>query len=117
MRIQTFEASVRDHAGTWVIDLRGQIDREADAAMNEAYAVATGTDSPIALNFEAVDYINSTGIAVIVGILARARADGKQVSACGLSDHYRQIFEITRLADFMSIYDDENAAIDQIPTE
>lgn len=115
MHIQTFEASVRDHAGTSVIDLRGQIDRDAAAAVNEAYAVTT--DSPIVLNFEAVDYINSTGIAVIVGILARARADGKQISACGLSEHYRQIFEITRLSDFMSIHDNENAAIDQIPTE
>ena len=62
------------------------------------------------LDFAAVDYINSTGIALIVGLLGRARADGVAVAACGLSDHYREIFEITRLSDFMSIYADEASA-------
>ncbi len=31
--------------------------------------------------------------------------------AAGLSDHYREIFEITRLADFMRIFPDERAAL------
>ncbi len=33
------------------------------------------------------------------------------MSACGLSDHYREIFEITRLADFMPIADSEDVAV------
>ena len=49
------------------------------------------------------EYISSTGIAVIVGLLAQARTQGVEVKAIGLSDHYREIFEITRLADFMTI--------------
>jgi anti-anti-sigma regulatory factor len=40
-----------------------------------------------------------------VGLLARARTNGQVLSARGLSEHYRQIFEITRLADFMTILD------------
>ena len=63
------------------------------------------------LNFADAGYINSTGIALIVGLLARARADGIEVRACGLSDHYREIFEITRLADFMRIKTDETSAL------
>jgi len=66
----------------------------------------------VILNFDDVGYINSTGIAVIVGLLAKARAHGIPLSACGLSDHYREIFEITRLADFMTIADNENGAVD-----
>ncbi len=58
-----------------------------------------------------MSYINSTGIALIVGLLGRARADGVPVSACGLTDHYREIFEITRLSDFMTI-DDAGAGAD-----
>jgi anti-sigma B factor antagonist len=57
------------------------------------------------LDFSNVEYINSTGIAVIVGLLARARANRQTLSARGLSEHYRQIFEITRLSDFMTILD------------
>ena len=63
------------------------------------------------LNFSGTEYINSTGIALIVGLLARARADGVECSACGLTDHYREIFEITRLADFMTITDNEDSAV------
>jgi anti-anti-sigma factor len=65
----------------------------------------------VILNFTDVDYINSTGIAVIVGLLARARSDGRPLKAFGLSDHYREIFQITRLADFMPIFDDQPAAL------
>ena len=46
-----------------------------------------------------------------MGLLAQARTDGARSSAFGLSDHYREIFEITRLSDFMTITDDE-AALD-----
>ena len=41
---------------------------------------------------------------------AGARAAGRG-SACGLSEHYREIFEITRLADFMRISDSEDGAV------
>ncbi len=63
------------------------------------------------LNFSQVDYINSTGIAVIVTLLARARAEGRQLRAFGLSPHYEEIFQITRLADFMSIHHNEPEAL------
>jgi hypothetical protein len=33
-----------------------------------------------------------------------------EVRATGLSDHYREIFEITRLADFMTIEEGEDDA-------
>ena len=105
-------ATVRDRDGTAVVDLRGEIDRAADERLLQAYGDATdGGPRRVILNFEHVEYINSTGIALIVGLLARARAQSVQISACGLSDHYREIFEITRLSDFMTIADDEDRAV------
>lgn len=47
---------------------------------------------------------------MIVAVLARARAEDRPVRAYGLSDHYREIFAITRLADFMPLYADEATA-------
>ena len=58
----------------------------------------------IVLNFQEVDYINSTGIALIVGLLAQARKSHRQLVVYGLSEHYQEIFRITRLSDFMQIY-------------
>ena len=105
-----FSARTRATAASTVIDLFGDIDRNAKDELEIAYAQAAA-QGPVILNFAEVDYINSTGIAVIVSLLARARADGRPLRACGLSAHYREIFQITRLADFMSIYDDEPAAL------
>jgi anti-anti-sigma factor len=95
---------VRELDGIAVIDLSGDLNASAEAALNAAYADASGRGTgSVGLNFEHADYINSTGIALIVGLLAQARANGIEVKAYGLSDHYREIFEITRLSDFMTI--------------
>jgi len=95
-----------------VVTLSGQIDRDAMEPLTAAYEQAT-IDNPqtILLDFGDVDYINSTGIALIVGLLGRARAEGRAVQACGLTPHYTHIFEITRLSDFISIYPDVDSAV------
>src|SRR6266511_4953113 len=95
-----FRASVRQRAGATVVDLHGQIDMAADGPLAAAYAEAAGLGpGAIVLNFEEVDYINSTGIALIVGLLARARKERRAIGACGLTDHYREIFEIPMKSD------------------
>jgi anti-anti-sigma factor len=112
MEATRFEAHAREHDGIAVVDLAGQIDAGADQELGRAYAAACDLDTEtILLNFEGVEYINSTGIALIVGILAQARTSGTRILSAGLSDHYRQIFEITRLADFMELYPDEQTAV------
>lgn len=107
-----FEATVRRIGDVVAIDLVGEIDAQADEELTRVYAEAAATEAPtMLLNFTDVEYINSTGIALIVGILAQARRKKQNVRACGLSEHYREIFEITRLVDFVSIFDDEAGAL------
>jgi anti-sigma B factor antagonist len=110
------EVTVRRVPDAVVLEMRGEIDSSAATPLQTAYADAVGarTGQPVervVLDFTAVDYINSTGIAVIVGILAQARAARRVVAASGLSSHYRQIFEITRLSDFIQMYADVDDAI------
>ena len=102
----SLEATTHPDEGGARIVLRGDIDGSARAALGAAYDETAGA-ARVLLDFGAVDYINSTGIALIVGLLARARADSRAVAASGLSPHYREIFEITRLSDFMTILADE----------
>jgi anti-anti-sigma factor len=104
--------ALRRRGGVAVLDIAGDIDRDADAPLQRAYdeAVADG-GARVLLNFSEVSYINSTGIAVIVGLLARARKERRAISAYGLTDHYRHIFGITRLSDFIGIYGDEDSAV------
>jgi anti-sigma B factor antagonist len=102
----SLETALRETPDGPVIGLAGEIDGRAQETLASAYAAAPH-EGRLLLDFAAVDYINSTGIALLVGLLARARAERRPVAAAGLSDHYQKIFEITRIADFMTILTDE----------
>jgi anti-anti-sigma factor len=106
-----FEATVTSTEAGSVVVLSGTVNRAAKEGLELAYEEAVQRPGRVIFDFRDVDYINSTGIAVIVGVLAIARSEGREVGAFGLTDHYREVFNITRLADFMTIYDDETAAV------
>ena len=121
------EATTRVLPGAAVIELSGEVDGSAAAVLTDAYqrAVSAGGESAgrdgagsdpgtVVLDFAAVDYINSTGIALIVSVLARARAERRKVVASGLSPHYREIFDITRLSDFIELFPDLDRAVSQL---
>src|SRR5260221_11599030 len=100
MAARTLEAHVRYKPPVAIIDLRGEITPFAEDALNAAYAEAEkGNSHVILLNFTNVDYINSTGIALIVSLLTRASKANRHLIACGLIEHYCEIFNITRLVD------------------
>ena len=101
-----FVVDVLRDGDTAVLMLAGDVNGAAESALLDAYH-ATGGAGIVLLDFTGVDYINSTGIALIVGVLAEARKAGREVQARGLAEHYREIFRITRLSDFMTILDDE----------
>jgi anti-anti-sigma factor len=111
MQTSRLEASVQTAGANAVVDLAGDLDGAGEAVLEAAYAEATaGGAQVVTLDFGAVGYINSTGIAVLVGLLARGRRDRIELEARGLSDHYREIFEITRIADFVRILPDGTAS-------
>lgn len=100
-----------------VIELGGDITSQAATQLAAAYDEALTYDpTSVLLDFSRVGYINSTGIALLVGILARARREERPLLASGLTEHYREIFEVTRLADFMTIYPDQEAAVRGLAT-
>lgn len=107
-----FEAHVRQSEGIATIDMYGELNAFAENEIQRAYNEARELSSDqIVMNFTEVTYINSTGIALIVGLLAEARKTHTRLAVYGLTEHYVRIFQITRLADFMSIYPDETAAL------
>jgi anti-sigma B factor antagonist len=117
MAARAFEVRVRQHQPRIaVIELHGEIDGFAEEALTTAYAEAEreGPEA-VLLNFSDVDYINSTGIALIVSLLAKARKAHRRLLSCGLSEHYVEIFNITRLVDFMTVYPDEASALANKP--
>ena len=107
---------VASASGEARLAMHGDVDIAADQALATAYATAAGAGATrVVLDFRGVDYINSTGIALIVRLLAEARRDHREVIAEGLTDHYREIFRITRLSDYLTIADGVSAA--SVPEE
>jgi anti-anti-sigma factor len=112
MTADNFSANVRKLDDNVIIDLHGPMNALADDALSKAFKEADSFHPDmILLNFSAVDYINSTGIALIVDLLAQARKIHRRVGVFGLSDHYLQIFRLTRLSDFMEVYQNESSAL------
>ncbi len=113
--MNTFRVDTRHQGDLAILELHGEINSFAEQGLNEALGrLEAYNPATLLLNFQDVDYINSTGIALIVGVLAQARKARREVLTCGLSDHYVELFKITRLADFMSIYPDEASALAEL---
>ena len=107
---RTFGAEVTEIPDEVRVRLSGDLNGRADETLATAYerVVALGPRR-VSLDFGHVGYINSTGIALVVRLLAEARRDGRAVRAFGLTEHYREIFRITRLSDFMEIVEGDAA--------
>jgi anti-sigma B factor antagonist len=95
-----------------VIDVAGSVTRQSEQALAEAYGKASGPlTRAIVLNFTALAYMNSSGIGLLVTLLVRANRQEQKLFAYGLSDHYRDIFALTRLDEAIHIFESEGAAI------
>ncbi len=95
-----------------IIDIQGEVTAAAENALMDAYTQAsTGGAHAIILNFRGLEYMNSSGIGLVVTLLIRVNRQKQRLLACGLSDHYKQIFELTRLNEAISIYATEAEAL------
>jgi anti-sigma B factor antagonist len=99
-----------------VIDIAGEITGNAEQALTDAYN-AIGTLVPaIVLNFSDLEYMNSSGIGLLVTLLIRARRHNQRLMAYGLSEHYQEIFELTRLNEAILLYDSEDDVLTALST-
>ena len=95
-----------------VIDISGELNGYSEEVLMDAYTMASnGRSQAIILNFTDLEYMNSSGIGLLVTMLIRVQRNKQQLLAYGLSDHYQQIFELTRLNEAISIYDSEDTAV------
>jgi anti-sigma B factor antagonist len=96
-----------------VIDVKGELTAFAEGVLMEAYNQASdGRVRAIVLNFEGLEYMNSSGIGLLVTLLIRINREKQKLLTYGLSEHYRSIFQITRLDDAIGIYETEEEAVE-----
>jgi anti-sigma B factor antagonist len=94
------------------IDIEGDMTGFVEDVLMEAYNQAsTPTTKTIILNFAGLDYMNSSGIGLLVTLLIRMNRKRQHLFAFGLSDHYKNIFDLTRLNEAISIFETEDEAV------
>ena len=95
-----------------ILRISGDITSASETDLGAAYglAVANGAKAVI-LDFSKLEYMNSGGIGLLVTLLVRANRHSQRLLAYGLSDHYAQIFELTRLDEAVGIHDIESDAL------
>ena len=96
--------------GVRVIDISGEITSFSEQEIAHAHGNAGEGATAVVLNFTDLDYMNSGGIGLLVTTLIRAQRAGHALRAFGLTEHYREIFSLTRLDEAIAIYDDEASA-------
>ena len=106
------EVSTRLKGDVSVIDLRGDITAAAGAPIEDAYRgiTAAGTKK-IVLVFSAECYINSGGIAVLIGVLSQSKKNAQTVRITGLTPHFQKIFAMVGLTKYAPIAPSEDAAL------
>ncbi|MFN8487241.1 MAG: STAS domain-containing protein [Caldilineaceae bacterium] len=111
--MSTLTAAVRKVSrSACIIDIRGEVTGAAENTLMDAYTeAAKGNPHAIILNFSHLEYMNSSGIGLLVTLLIRVQRQKQRLLAYGLSDHYKQIFELTRLNEAISIYSSEAEAL------
>ncbi len=111
------EFKVTKQPGVIVIHIAGDVTGFAEDALMAAYGDAgDGQAETVILDFSGLEYMNSTGIGLLVTLLIRTQRQQQRLLACGLSDHYRQIFDLTRLNEAIGLYDTQEEALAAVAT-
>jgi anti-anti-sigma factor len=106
------EVSIRPRGEVSVIDIKGDVTALTGQPVEEAYRQVTAAGvKKILLVFDSDCYINSGGIAVLIGILAESKKMGQSVRMTGLSAHFQKIFAMVGLTKYARISPSEEAAL------
>jgi anti-anti-sigma factor len=106
------EISVRPKGEVSIIDIRGDVTAASGQPIEEAYQSVTAAGAKkILLAFAPDCYINSGGIAILIGMLSQARKREQAIRMTGLSQHFQKIFSMVGITKYAGVFPAEDAAL------
>jgi anti-sigma B factor antagonist len=82
-----------------------------DAVVGTYQALDKDAHKRILLDFKGVEYLNSSGIALIIQVLMEAHKSGQTIAICGLTPHFTKVFTMVGITKYATLYSDEAAAL------
>lgn len=95
-----------------IIDVRGGVTSLAENTLMDAFTQASTDRVPVVvLNLTDLEYMNSSGIGLLIRLFKQADTEGRGLLAFGLNEYYQNIFELTGLNKFIRVYETEADAL------
>ena len=95
-----------------VLRFSGDITSASEAAILGTYqGLPPETARRILLDFSKVEYINSSGIALIIQLMYAAGKNSQAIQTFGLSPHFQKVFTMVGITKYATLYPDEAAAV------
>jgi anti-anti-sigma factor len=82
-----------------------------DAVLGTYQALPKNDVKQVLLDFTKVDYINSSGIALVIQLLIEAANSGQKVSAFGLSAHFVKVFTMVGITKYAGLFPTQAEAL------
>ena len=82
-----------------------------EAVLGTYQALPKATNKIVLLDFTKVDYINSSGIALVIQMLIEAANSGQKVYAYGLSPHFTKVFTMVGITKYAGLFPNQEAAM------
>ena len=82
-----------------------------DAVLGAYQTLPRETTKLILLDFTGVEYINSSGIALVIQILIEASNAGQKVSCFGLSAHFNKVFTMVGITKYAGLFPTQAEAL------
>lgn len=107
-----FDIGVIERGGWTVVSVTGELDvATAPGLRNQIVKLASNGTSKLLLDLSGVEFLDSTGLGVIIGALKRLKGLGGELRLCGGEPGIRRVFELTGLDKILHLYDTADAAI------
>jgi len=100
-----FGLDVTERQGCTVLAATGEVDvATAPQLRQEAVRLVAAGQSRLVIDLSGVDFLDSTGLGVIVGVLKRVRTHDGVLAVAGAENHVRKVFDITRISDVLPMF-------------
>ena len=101
--------------GGAILYTRGYINNlGGEEIANRAYELMDGGVTTLLLNLRETRIVNSIGISILIEIIEKMMDRGGRLAFCCLTPVIHKTFQIMGLANFASIYDNEEAAFKEL---
>jgi len=109
---ENLKATIRKLDTVAIVDLKGEVTSFSDEAINSLiHATVDEGIRKFVLNFTDVSYINSSGIAILIGIVTSPTHKDLAFRVYGLTPHFKKIFRMIGLTQYVNVLGTEEEAL------